>query len=69
MEDSKAPVFAANAPDTVTVFTDPGSLICADTVSLDLTSFISDCATGDDLALTNTEYPGNLSGADASGIY
>ena len=65
--DTQAPVFSPDAPDSICVFTDPNAQVCSDTAFLDLTSFISDCATGDDLALTNTAFP--LGGADATGVY
>jgi len=67
VEDTEAPIFSPNAPDTVIVLTDGNSLVCSDTVLVDITPFISDCATGDDLAFTNTFNP--LLGADLSGIY
>ncbi len=67
VRDTKAPVFSANAPDTVIVVTNFADLSCSDTVPLNMTPFIADCATGSALTVTNTAFPSG--GANATGIY
>lgn len=64
VQDTQKPVFSANAPDTVMVTTDPNRQTCDDTVSVNILPFVSDCATGGDLKVTNNADPadgGNLS--------
>lgn len=63
VQDTEAPVFT-NAPTMVMVTTDPDRLTCDDTVSVNILPFVSDCATGTDLTVTNNKEPadgGNLS--------
>ena len=63
--DTNDPVFSAAAPDTVVVVTDFTRITCDDTVSVNILPFLSDCATGLDLAVTNDRNPaqgGNFSG-------
>jgi hypothetical protein len=67
VRDTKAPVFSPNAPDTVIVSTNFADLSCADTVVLNMAPFISDCATGVNLTVTNSAFPSG--GANATGVY
>ena len=67
VRDTQAPVFSTNAPDTVIVSTNFADLSCADTVMLNMAPFISDCATGADLTVTNSAFPSG--GAIATGVY
>lgn len=53
VHDTKAPVFSQLAPDTITVYTDPDRLTCDDTVAIDMTPYLTDCATGADLSVSN----------------
>jgi hypothetical protein len=43
IQDTQAPVFAGNTPDTITVFTDLNNLDCKATVAINIELFISDC--------------------------
>ncbi len=72
VKDTKKPVFAANAPDTVMITTSPDRTTCDDTVSINILPFVSDCATGADLTVTNNKKPadgGNLKDAFAVGTH
>lgn len=63
VKDTKKPQFVG-APDTVTVTTGPNRTTCDDTVKINILPFVSDCATGADLTVTNNVAPlqgGNLS--------
>ncbi len=63
VKDTKKPQFTG-APDTVTVITGPSRTTCDDTVKINILPFVSDCATGADLTVTNNVAPlqgGNLS--------
>jgi len=66
VQDTKKPVFT-NAPDTVMVTTDPNRLSCDDTVNVNILPFVSDCATGIDLKVTNNKEPGD--GGNLSAIF
>lgn len=70
--DTQAPVFSAATPSTITVYTDPNRLTCDDTVNLNMNQYISDCATGSFLTVTNNFNPvlgGNLTGIYPVGTY
>ncbi len=72
VEDTTSPVFAANTPTMITQLTDPISTLCGDTVKLNITPFVSDCATGADLAIINDLNPlqlGNLSAVFSLGTH
>ncbi|MDW8230690.1 MAG: HYR domain-containing protein, partial [Saprospiraceae bacterium] len=63
VKDTKKPQFVG-APDTVTVTTGPNRTTCDDTVKINILPFVTDCATGADLTVTNNKAPlqgGNLS--------
>jgi hypothetical protein len=62
VKDTKKPQFVG-APDTVMVVTKPNRTTCDDTVKINVLPFITDCATGADLTVTNNKAPlqgGNL---------
>ena len=64
--DTKKPVFSG-VPDTVMVTTDPNRQTCDDTVNINILPFVSDCATGIDLKVTNNKEPGD--GGNLSAIF
>ncbi len=66
VSDTKKPVFT-NAPAMVMVTTDPDRQTCDDTVSINILPFVSDCATGVDLTVTNSKEPGD--GGNLSAIF
>ncbi|MEQ1743985.1 MAG: HYR domain-containing protein [Saprospiraceae bacterium] len=66
VQDTKKPAFVG-APDTVMVVTDPGRQTCDDTVNVNILPFVSDCATGVDLRVTNNTEPGD--GGNLSAIF
>ncbi|MCW5924606.1 MAG: HYR domain-containing protein [Saprospiraceae bacterium] len=70
IQDTQAPVFAANAPDTLVVFTDPNNLDCKDTVAINIAPFVSDCDSTT-LVITNnrTNQGANYSEILAQGTY
>jgi hypothetical protein len=53
IQDTLAPVFANNTPDTICVITDLNNLNCFDTVAFDVTPFVDDCDSTT-LTITNT---------------
>ncbi|MCS6928222.1 MAG: HYR domain-containing protein [Saprospiraceae bacterium] len=62
VKDTKKPQFTG-APDTVAVVTKANRTTCDDTVKINILPFLSDCATGADLTVTNNVVPsqgGNL---------
>jgi hypothetical protein len=67
VEDTEAPVFSPNTPDTIIVFSDGISTLCGDTVKVNITPFVTDCATGADLAIINDVDPLQL--GDFSFVY
>lgn len=67
VQDTEDPVFASNTPNTIVVYTDFDRLTCDDTVSLNILPFISDCATGADLTVTNNLNPSL--GANITAVY
>ncbi|TNE69466.1 MAG: HYR domain-containing protein [Bacteroidetes bacterium] len=66
VEDTESPVFAG-APTMVMVTTDPDRETCDDTVSINILPFVSDCASGPDLSVTNSKEPGD--GGNLSAIF
>ncbi len=66
VKDTKKPVFTG-APTMVMVTTDPDRITCDDTVSINILPFVSDCATGADLSVTNNKEPGD--GGNLSAIF
>lgn len=64
--DTQKPVFAG-APTMVMVVTDPDRQTCDDTVNINILPFVSDCATGPDLSVTNNKEPGD--GGNLSAIF
>lgn len=66
VKDTKKPQFVG-APDTVIVVTDAARTTCDDTVNVNVLPFVTDCATGADLTVTNNKEPGD--GGDLSAIF
>ncbi|MBK8923051.1 MAG: HYR domain-containing protein [Saprospirales bacterium] len=66
VKDTKKPVFSG-APTMVMVSTDPNRMTCDDTVNINILPFVTDCATGPDLSVTNNKEPGD--GANLSAIF
>ncbi len=66
VKDTKKPVFTG-APTMVMVTTDPNRLTCDDTVNINILPFVSDCAKGVDLSVTNGKEPGD--GGNLSAIF
>jgi hypothetical protein len=67
VKDTKAPVFSASTPDTIIVLTDGNALTCSDTVVFNIKPYVTDCATGTDLTITNNINP--PLGPNITGIY
>lgn len=71
VKDTKKPQFVG-APDTVLVTTSASRTTCDDTVSINILPFVTDCATGADLTVTNNKKPadgGNLKDVFAVGSH
>ena len=66
VKDTKKPVFTG-APTMVMVTTDPDRVTCDDTVNINILPFVSDCAKGADLSVTNNKEPGD--GGNLSAIF
>ncbi|HND88093.1 MAG TPA: cohesin domain-containing protein, partial [Saprospiraceae bacterium] len=54
VKDTKAPVFSASAPATVTVNTETGSFDCKAVAKYKVSQYVSDCAKGADLRVSST---------------
>lgn len=53
IQDTLAPEFSLNAPDTIILLTGPDRMTCDDTATVNIVPFVSDCSTGADLQITN----------------
>lgn len=65
--DTEAPAFLAGTPDTIVIQTAADDLTCSALLQFDLRDYVTDCATGDDIIITNVGGVGT--GSDISGYY